>query len=127
MTTVTSIFATLAMLLAAAGLYAVMSHVVLQRTRELGLRIALGAQSLDVAKVVVRKVLMFSVAGILAGLLLALGASQVLASLLFGVSAVSPTIYATVALTSLAMTVLACVVPAVRAVRVDPVATLNSL
>jgi putative ABC transport system permease protein len=119
-------FASFATLLAAVGLYGVMRYVVGQRRQELGLRIALGAQGLDVAKLVLRRGVLLSLAGILLGVLLAVGVRHLLSSMLFGISAVNPSIYAFVAVLSLSVAIIACAVPAWRAARLDPLIALRA-
>jgi putative ABC transport system permease protein len=120
------IFAMLALMLAAVGIYGVMSYLVRQRTREIGLRMALGAQTGDVLKLVLRQGLKLVIAGIVVGLLGALASARVLASLLFGVSATDPATLAIVATTLTLVAMLACYVPAYRAAKIDPMAALRN-
>lgn len=111
-------FASFATLLAGIGLYGVLRYVVGQRTREMGLRIALGARGVDIARLVLRRGVLISFAGILLGVALALVAGRVISSLLFGINALDPSIYVLVAALSLVITIVACAVPAWRAASV---------
>jgi len=119
-------FAGLALLLAALGIYGVVAYTVAQRTRETGVRMALGALRRDILGMVLGDGLRRTAAGVLAGLLLALAASRALQGLLYGVSAVDPVTYVLVAALLLLVTLAACLVPAWRATRVDPIAALRS-
>jgi ABC-type antimicrobial peptide transport system permease subunit len=112
-------FASFATLLAGVGLYGVMRYVVGQRVREIGLRMALGARGRDIVRLVLRRGVPISVVGILAGIMLALGASRFVSSLLFGISPVEPSIYVLVAALSLVVAIIASAVPAWRAASVD--------
>jgi predicted permease len=121
-----SAFAASALLLGGLGLYGVMSHAVGQRTRELGVRMALGARSRDVLSLVLGEGMRLALAGTALGLLGALGMSRLLASLLFGVSGSdAPTLVAAAAMLALAA-LLASLLPALRASRVDPAVCLRS-
>jgi predicted permease len=125
MTLVTS-FAALALLLASVGLYGVLSYAVTQRTAELGLRIALGAQTGTVVRGVIRGAFALAATGIGLGLLGALGVTRFLGAFLFGVSPSDPATLAGVGMLLLAVTLLASFLPARRAATVDPVAALRS-
>jgi putative ABC transport system permease protein len=114
-----------ALLLGVIGIYGVVSYIVTQRTRELGVRMALGAQRSYVRGLVVRQGLVLGGIGVAAGLALALAASQLIESLLFGVSARDPLTYAAVAITLLAIAALASWIPAQRAAGVDPAIALR--
>jgi putative ABC transport system permease protein len=120
------VFACVALLVAAIGTYGVLAYSVAQRTRELGLRMALGADRAGVLRLVVREGMTVGLAGIIIGVVAALGASQILSSLVFGVSARDPSSYAAVASVLAIVSLLACVVPAVRASRVDPLEALRA-
>jgi len=119
-------FGVLALLVAAVGLYGVISYNVAQRTHELGVRIALGAQSRDVVKLVVGQGLSFVLAGVTIGLGVALLAARWIQPLLFQQSARDPATYAAVAALLLLVGLLASAVPAVRATRADPNTALRS-
>jgi len=119
------VFAGLATVLAAVGLYGVLAYTVQQRTREIGVRMALGADAWKVRALVVRQVGAMSVLGGVVGIALALALGQVLRSLLFGLGAHDPVVF-TLSLAVLAVVALAAsYVPAVRASRVDPVEALR--
>lgn len=119
-------FGVLALVLAAVGIYGVMSHVVAGRTREIGLRMALGAQLSDVQKLIVRQGMWLAGIGSLIGLALALTGARLLKSFLYGVSANDPITFAGIAATLLTIALLACWIPARRASRVDPMIALRA-
>jgi putative ABC transport system permease protein len=114
-----------ALCLAAVGVYSVISYSVSQRTREIGIRMALGAQPGSVHKLIVGQGLRPVLAGLAAGLLASLAAMRALASLLYGVTATDPPTFLAVAGVLLAVSALACAMPACRAARVDPMAALR--
>ena len=118
-------FAALALLLAALGIYGVLAAVVAQRTNEIGIRIALGAEPARVLALVLRQGVALAVVGVVIGLAGALAASRAIRSLLFSVSATDPAVFAAVALTLTAVAAVACYLPARRATRIDPVAALR--
>jgi len=118
-------FALLAVILAAVGLYGVISQAVVQQTREIGIRMAIGARPLDVERMVVQRGLVLALIGVLLGVSGSLMLSPLLASMLYGVRASSPVTLAAVSLLMLAVAVLASWLPALRATRVDPVQTLR--
>ncbi len=118
-------FALIALLLAAGGLYGVLSHAVAQRTNEIGIRLALGARAGRVLGMVVRQGLVLVLAGLGLGLAAALAIGSVLTSLLFGVSARDGVTYAAVSVLLLGAGALACFFPARRAVSVDPLIALR--
>jgi ABC-type antimicrobial peptide transport system permease subunit len=119
-------FALIALLLAAFGIYGVMSFVVAQRTQEIGVRIALGAGVRDVVRLVLGEGVRIAVIGIVIGGGVALWASKWIGPLLFSVSPKDPTVYGVVAVVLLAVAILASAIPATRASRVDPNVALRS-
>ncbi|HKS30987.1 MAG TPA: FtsX-like permease family protein, partial [Chthoniobacterales bacterium] len=119
-------FGVLALVLAAVGIYGVMSHVVAGRTREIGLRMALGAQLSDVQKLILKQGMFLAAIGSLAGLLIAFGGARMMKSLLYGVSASDPITFMCVALLLLGIALLACWIPARRASRVEPMIALRA-
>jgi putative ABC transport system permease protein len=120
-----SLFAVTALLLASIGIYGVMSHVAGQRTHEIGVRMALGAQRKDVFGLVLADAARMTLVGVPLGLVAAAGLMQVLKTMLFGVSTADPFTYATVAVLLSAVAFLACYLPARRATRVDPMVALR--
>jgi ABC-type antimicrobial peptide transport system permease subunit len=119
-------FAALALLLAAIGLYGVVSYGVSQRTAEIGVRIALGATSRDVRRLVMMQGLKPAVVGVVLGMVSAAWAAQLLRSLLFGVTPMDPMTFAAVPPGLLAVAAVACYLPAVRAIRLDPTTALRA-
>jgi putative ABC transport system permease protein len=121
-----TVFGCLALCLAAVGVYGVMAYSVSQRTRELGIRLALGARAASVRHLVLRRGLGMAAVGIGLGLVGSLALTRLLASQLFSVSPTDPVIIAAAAATLAAVSVVACLVPAVRATKVDPIVALRS-
>lgn len=119
-------FAAVAMLLAAIGLYGMLSSMVGQQTREIGVRLALGATERRILHTVLGRGLRLAVPGIAIGVVLAIVQARLIASLLFGVAALDPATFALVPAGLLAIAMLACYVPARRATRVDPLIALRS-
>jgi predicted permease len=120
-----AIFAALSAILAALGLYGVVAHAVSQQRREIGIRMALGAQSFDVLAMIVRNVVVTIGAGLIAGIAAALSLTRVTASMLFQVSALDPAAFAIAAAAMTAVGTIAAVIPARRATRVDPTTALR--
>ena len=119
-------FSLAALLLAAVGIYGVLAFAVRQRTRELGIRIALGAQSSDVLRLVLGRAALLTAAGLAAGAGAALLATRAMRSLLFGVEPADPITFAAVALGVAAVSLAASWLPARRATRIDPARALRS-
>jgi putative ABC transport system permease protein len=120
------VFAALALVLATLGLYSVIAYAVAQRTRELGIRIALGASVGAVLRLIVRQGIVFAVAGIVVGSAVALLAARWVEPLLFATSARDPLVFAGVAAILLCVSCAATLSPALRATRVDPRITLRA-
>ena len=118
-------FAGLALLLAVIGIYAVISYSVAQQTREIGVRIALGATRGDVSKMVLGHGLRLATAGIAIGLISALGVTRILRSMLYSTSSTDLLSFVLTSAVLLAVALLACYIPALRAARVDPIVALR--
>jgi putative ABC transport system permease protein len=118
-------FAVLALMLAAVGIYGVMSYVVNHRAREIGLRMALGAEPRDALRLALREGIKLTLLGIVLGLSSALALTRLMKALLFGVSATDPLTFMGVALFLFAVAVAACYPPARRATKVDPIIALR--
>jgi len=118
-------YAALALIFSVMGVYGVISYSVRQRTREIGIRMALGAQQSDVSNLFVGKALLLALVGVGVGVLGALGLTRLLVSQLYGVSATDPIIFATVSLLLIGVTLLASYIPARRAATVDPMVALR--
>jgi len=120
-----SVFASLALLLCCIGIYGVISHLVGQRTHEIGIRMALGAQSSDVMRLVLGQGLRMAFLGVLIGIAAALALTRLMASQLFGVSSNDPLTFVAVGVLLTLVALLACYIPARRAIRVDPLIALK--
>jgi putative ABC transport system permease protein len=123
--TLVSLFAVLALVLAAVGIYGVVSYSVLQRTREIGIRIALGAQRRDVLLLGLKQGLGLTVLGVVVGIAGAFALTRVLGSLLYGVTPTDPLTFTMVSLLLTGVALIACWIPARRATRVDPMVALR--
>ena len=119
------VFAVLALALSAVGIYGVMSYLVERRTREIGIRMTLGARPVDVLRLILGEGMKLTVMGLAIGLVGALALTRLLSSLLFGVSERDPYTFAAVALLLGAVALLACWIPARRAMRVDPMSAIR--
>jgi putative ABC transport system permease protein len=120
-----ALFALTALLLAGLGIYGVISYMVTERTHEIGIRLALGAQRQNIMRMVVRQGLKLATVGAAVGLVGALIVSQLMAGVLYGVRPTDPITFASVALLLIGVALFACYVPGRRAVRVDPMIALR--
>ena len=119
------LFAVIAMLLAALGIYGVMAYSVSQRTQEIGIRMALGAQKSDVVGLIIRNGVMLTLIGVAVGLALALALTRLMTTLLFGITPNDATTFAAVSAFLILMALVACYIPARRATNVDPLVALR--
>jgi len=120
-----SIFAGIATILAATGIYGVISYLVTRRTHEIGVRIALGAEARNILALIVGRGLLLAVFGVTIGLAGALAVTRVLAKMLYGVTTTDPTTFVGVSALLIGIVLVACYVPARRAMRVDPMVALR--
>ena len=120
-----TVFAGLALVLACVGIYGVIAYLVGQRTREIGVRIALGAQRADVMRLVLTEGVRMALVGAAVGTVAALALMRLMAAQLFGVSAHDPLTFAGVAVLLVLVATAACYIPALRATRVDPMAAMR--
>src|SRR5262249_10130730 len=118
-------FAALAVILSALGIYSVLSYLIARRTHEIGVRLAFGARRVQVLGMVLNEGLRMTLCGVVIGLFGALAVTRIMASLLFGVRPNDPLTFAAVALLSSVVALLACFIPARRAMKVDPMVALR--
>jgi putative ABC transport system permease protein len=123
--TLVTLFGVLAMLLAAVGIYGVMNYSVSTRTREIGIRMALGANRVEVLKMVLKQGMSLAGIGVVIGLALAFALTRMMTSLLFGVSATDQITFIAISLLLALVALAACYIPARRATRVDPMVALR--
>jgi putative ABC transport system permease protein len=119
------LFAALATLLSAVGIFGVMNYSVALRTREIGLRLAVGAQPRQVLMLILKQGLLLTIVGVVLGLAAAFALTRLLSGLLFGVTAVDATTFTTISLLLVIVSLLACYLPARRAMRIDPLSALR--
>jgi predicted permease len=120
-----SVFAGVALLLSSIGIYGVISYLVGQQTREIGIRMALGAQRKDVLRLILGNGVRMALLGVAIGIVAALGLTRLMAKMLYGISATDPVTFAVVALVLVTVALAACYIPARRAMRVDPLVALR--
>jgi predicted permease len=121
-----ALFATLALVLAAAGIYGVMTYTVAQRTREMGIRFALGATGADALRLIIGHGMKLAALGVAAGLLASFALTRLLQSMLYGVRVTDPLTFAAVSLLLILVSLIACWIPAWRATKVDPLIAIRS-
>jgi len=120
-----AVFAVVALALAIIGIYGMLSYAVAQRTREIGLRMTLGAQRTDVMRLVIGHGMKLAIAGVILGLIASFALTRTMKTLLFGVSATDPVTFGLITLVLVVVALLACWIPARRATRVNPIEALR--
>src|SRR6185295_6273956 len=123
--TLLSIFAGIALVLAVGGIYGVMSYSVTQRTHEIGIRMAIGAQPRDVFRMVLGQGMLLAIIGVILGLIGAFGLTRLMATMLFGVEPTDPATFMAISVLLTVVALVACYIPGRRATRVDPVESLR--
>jgi putative ABC transport system permease protein len=123
--TLLSIFAGIALVLAVVGIYGVMSYSVTQRTHEIGIRMAIGAQPADVFRMVLSQGMMLAAIGVAIGLISAFLLTRLMRTMLFGIEPTDPVTFASIAILLSAVALIACYIPGRRATKVDPVVSLR--
>ena len=125
MATISGFFGLLALLLVCIGIYGIVSYGVANRIKEIGIRMALGAQGRDVLRLILREALLLVIAGVAVGLPAALGVTRLISSLLFGLTPTDPLSIGLAALVLMTVTIVASYIPARRATKVDPLIALR--